>query len=140
MQDGPRENDGRNSLYFLGEDHQIFNHQSFAADEMNHGPIALIDREMPVAVLVAEDSIREKFMGNIEEVQARDGIAIAVASGHDPGICQRADEIIPIPDTSPLLSPILFTIPLQLLAYYVADFKGNDVDQPRNLAKSVTVE
>ncbi len=107
---------------------------------MKHGPIALIDREMPVVVLVANDDVREKVMGNIEEVRARDGIVIALASGNDPEIRQKADELIPIPDTAPLLSPILFTIPLQLLAYYVADFKGNDVDQPRNLAKSVTVE
>ncbi len=114
--------------------------EGYPAGEMKHGPIALIDREMPVVVLVARDSIREKVMGNIEEVRARDGIVIAVASGHDQEIRQKADEFISIPDTSPLLTPILFTIPLQLLAYYAADFKGNDVDQPRNLAKSVTVE
>jgi glucosamine--fructose-6-phosphate aminotransferase (isomerizing) len=114
--------------------------EGYPAGEMKHGPIALIDREMPVVVLVAKDSIRDKVMGNIEEVRARDGVVIAVAPGHDQEICEKADEVIPIPDTSPLLSPILFTIPLQLLAYYAADFKGNDVDQPRNLAKSVTVE
>ncbi|NIO03888.1 MAG: glutamine--fructose-6-phosphate transaminase (isomerizing) [Proteobacteria bacterium] len=114
--------------------------EGYPAGEMKHGPIALIDREMPVVVLVANDDVREKVMGNIEEVRARDGIVIALASGNDPEIRQKADELIPIPDTAPLLSPILFTIPLQLLAYYVADFKGNDVDQPRNLAKSVTVE
>jgi len=114
--------------------------EGYPAGEMKHGPIALIDREMPVVVLVAKDSIRNKVMGNIEEVRARDGVVIAVAPGHDQEICEKADEVIPIPDTSPLLSPILFTIPLQLLAYYAADFKGNDVDQPRNLAKSVTVE
>jgi glucosamine 6-phosphate synthetase-like amidotransferase/phosphosugar isomerase protein len=114
--------------------------EGYPAGEMKHGPIALIDREMPVVVLVARDSIREKVMGNVEEFRARDGIVIAVASGHDQEIRQKADEVISIPDTSPLLTPILFTIPLQLLAYYAADFKGNDVDQPRNLARSVTVE
>ncbi len=114
--------------------------EGYPAGEMKHGPIALIDKEMPVVVLVANDDVREKVMGNIEEVRARDGIVIALASSNDREIRQKADELIPIPDTAPLLSPILFTIPLQLLAYYVADFKGNDVDQPRNLAKSVTVE
>jgi glucosamine--fructose-6-phosphate aminotransferase (isomerizing) len=114
--------------------------EGYPAGEMKHGPIALIDREMPVVVLVAKDSIREKVMGNIEEVRARDGIVITIAPGRDEEIREKADEFISIPDTSPVLSPILFTIPLQLLAYYAADFKGNDVDQPRNLAKSVTVE
>jgi glucosamine--fructose-6-phosphate aminotransferase (isomerizing) len=114
--------------------------EGYPAGEMKHGPIALIDKEMPVVVLVANDDIRDKVMGNIEEVRARDGIVIALASSNDQEVRQRADEIISIPQTTPLLSPILFTIPLQLLAYYVADFKGNDVDQPRNLAKSVTVE
>jgi len=114
--------------------------EGYPAGEMKHGPIALIDEEMPVVVVVGNDDIRDKVMGNIEEVRARDGIVIALASTNDPDIRQKADEMIPIPDTIPILSPILFTIPLQLLAYYVADFKGNDVDQPRNLAKSVTVE
>ena len=114
--------------------------EGYPAGEMKHGPIALIDREMPVVVLVANDAVRDKMMGNIEEVRARDGIVIALASSHDQAICSKADEVISIPDSTPLLTPILFTIPLQLLAYYVADFKGNDVDQPRNLAKSVTVE
>ncbi|MBW2056378.1 MAG: glutamine--fructose-6-phosphate transaminase (isomerizing) [Deltaproteobacteria bacterium] len=114
--------------------------EGYPAGEMKHGPIALIDGDMPVVVLVARDGIREKIMGNIEEVRARDGRVIALGSPHDHEIRQKADEVISVPETSPLLTPILFTIPLQLLAYYVADFKGNDVDQPRNLAKSVTVE
>jgi glucosamine--fructose-6-phosphate aminotransferase (isomerizing) len=114
--------------------------EGYPAGEMKHGPIALIDKDMPVVVLVGNDGVREKVMGNIEEVRARDGIVIALAPKGVEGILHKADEVVSIPDTSPLLSPILFTIPLQLLAYYVADFKGNDVDQPRNLAKSVTVE
>jgi glucosamine--fructose-6-phosphate aminotransferase (isomerizing) len=114
--------------------------EGYAAGEMKHGPIALIDREMPVVVLVSSDRIRDKIMGNIEEVRARDGIVIALAPAGDQEILQKADEVIPIPICAPILSPLLFTIPLQLLAYYAADFKGNDVDQPRNLAKSVTVE
>ena len=114
--------------------------EGYPAGEMKHGPIALIDNDMPVVVLVGNDGVREKVMGNIEEVRARDGIVIALAPKGVEGILHKANEVVSIPDTSPLLSPILFTIPLQLLAYYVADFKGNDVDQPRNLAKSVTVE
>ena len=114
--------------------------EGYPAGEMKHGPIALIDNDMPVVVLVGNDGVREKVMGNIEEVRARDGIVIAFAPKGVEGILHKANEVVSIPDTSPLLSPILFTIPLQLLAYYVADFKGNDVDQPRNLAKSVTVE
>jgi len=114
--------------------------EGYPAGEMKHGPIALIDKDMPVVVLVGNDGVREKVMGNIEEVRARDGIVIALAPKSVEGMLNKADEVVSIPDTSPFLSPILFTIPLQLLAYYVADFKGNDVDQPRNLAKSVTVE
>ena len=114
--------------------------EGYPAGEMKHGPIALIDKDMPVVVLVGNDGVREKVMGNIEEVRARDGIVIALAPRSVEGILHKVTEVVPIPDTIPLLSPILFTIPLQLLAYYVADFKGNDVDQPRNLAKSVTVE
>jgi glucosamine--fructose-6-phosphate aminotransferase (isomerizing) len=112
--------------------------EGYPAGEMKHGPIALIDNEMPVVVLVANDRIRDKVMGNMEEVRARDGIVIALANHDDLEIRQKADEIIYIPRASAF--PLLFTLPLQLLAYYVADFKGNDVDQPRNLAKSVTVE
>jgi glucosamine--fructose-6-phosphate aminotransferase (isomerizing) len=114
--------------------------EGYPAGEMKHGPIALIDNEMPVVVLVANDRIRDKVMGNMEEVRARDGIVIALANHDDLEIRQKADEIIYIPRASAFLTPLLFTLPLQLLAYYVADFKGNDVDQPRNLAKSVTVE
>lgn len=114
--------------------------EGYPAGEMKHGPIALIDREMPVVVLAARDNTYEKVMNNIEEVHARDGRIIALASQGDKEVASKVEDVISIPVTIPLLTPVLLTIPLQLLAYYIADFKGNDVDQPRNLAKSVTVE
>jgi glucosamine--fructose-6-phosphate aminotransferase (isomerizing) len=107
---------------------------------MKHGPIALIDREMPVVVLATKNEVYDKVISNIEEVKAREGKVIALASRSDHGIAKKADDVIFIPDTHSSLTPILLTLPLQLLAYYMADFKGTDVDQPRNLAKSVTVE
>jgi glucosamine--fructose-6-phosphate aminotransferase (isomerizing) len=108
--------------------------------EMKHGPIALIDREMPVVVLATKNEVYEKVISNIEEVKAREGKVIALASPSDREIAKKVDDLILIPETIPSLTPMLLTIPLQLLAYYMADFKGTDVDQPRNLAKSVTVE
>ena len=114
--------------------------EGYPAGEMKHGPIALIDREMPVVVLATKNEVYEKVLSNIEEVKAREGKVIALASQSDREIAQKADDVIFIPDTLASLTPILLTIPLQLLAYYMADFKGTDVDQPRNLAKSVTVE
>ena len=114
--------------------------EGYAAGEMKHGPIALIDRELPVVVLATKNEVYDKVISNIEEVKAREGKVIALASSSDRGIAKKADDIIPIPETHPSLTPILLTIPLQLLAYYMADLKGTDVDQPRNLAKSVTVE
>jgi glucosamine--fructose-6-phosphate aminotransferase (isomerizing) len=115
--------------------------EGYPAGEMKHGPIALIDREMPVVVLATkDDTTYEKVMNNIEEVHARDGRIIALASQGDEEIASKVEDVISIPPTTSLLTPVLLTIPLQLLAYYIADFKGNDVDQPRNLAKSVTVE
>jgi len=114
--------------------------EGYPAGEMKHGPIALIDREMPVVVLSTRDDTYEKVMNNIEEVHARDGRIIALASQGDKEIASKVEDVISIPLTTSLLTPVLLTIPLQLLAYYIADFKGNDVDQPRNLAKSVTVE
>jgi len=114
--------------------------EGYPAGEMKHGPIALIDREMPVVVLAPKNEVYEKILSNIEEVKAREGMVIGLASPSDREIGRRVDDVIYIPDTHPFLSPILLTIPLQLLAYYMADFKGTDVDQPRNLAKSVTVE
>jgi glucosamine--fructose-6-phosphate aminotransferase (isomerizing) len=114
--------------------------EGYPAGEMKHGPIALIDREMPVVVLATKNDVYEKVISNIEEVKAREGKIIALASPSDREIVKKVDDVITIPETLPSLAPILLTIPLQLLAYYMADFKGTDVDQPRNLAKSVTVE
>lgn len=114
--------------------------EGYPAGEMKHGPIALIDREMPVVVLATKNEVYEKVLSNIEEVKAREGKVIALASQSDREIAKKVDDVIFIPETIPSLTPILLTIPLQLLAYYMADFKGTDVDQPRNLAKSVTVE
>jgi len=114
--------------------------EGYPAGEMKHGPIALIDREMPVVVIATQNEVYEKVLSNIEEVKARGGKVIALASQSDGLISKKADDIIFIPDTHPTLTPILLAIPLQLLAYYMADLKGTDVDQPRNLAKSVTVE
>ena len=114
--------------------------EGYPAGEMKHGPIALIDREMPVVVLATKNEVYEKVLSNIEEVKAREGNVIVLASQSDREIAKKVDDVIFIPDTLASLTPILLTIPLQLLAYYMADFKGTDVDQPRNLAKSVTVE
>jgi glucosamine--fructose-6-phosphate aminotransferase (isomerizing) len=114
--------------------------EGYPAGEMKHGPIALIDREVPVVVLATKNGVYEKVISNIEEVKAREGKVIALASLSDREIVKKVDDVIFIPETLPSLTPILLTIPLQLLAYYMADFKGTDVDQPRNLAKSVTVE
>jgi glutamine---fructose-6-phosphate transaminase (isomerizing) len=114
--------------------------EGYAAGEMKHGPIALIDAEMPVVVLAPQDAVYRKTMGNIEEVKVRDGIVIAVATEGDHEIAHKADYTIYIPDADPLINPIIATIPLQLLAYYIAVLRGCDVDKPRNLAKSVTVE
>src|SRR4029450_12798506 len=114
--------------------------EGYPAGEMKHGPIALIDENMPVVALVPKDSTYDRMMGNVEEVRARDGRVIALAHEGDREIKAKADWVITVPATSELLSPILMAIPLQLLAYHVAVRLGRDVDQPRNLAKSVTVE
>ena len=114
--------------------------EGYPAGEMKHGPIALIDEDMPVVVLTPKDHTYEKVLGNIEEVKARDGKIIALVTDQDPAVAAKVDDVISVPATHPLLSPFLTAIILQLLAYYIADFRGTDVDQPRNLAKSVTVE
>ena len=114
--------------------------EGYPAGEMKHGPIALIDSDMPVVVLAPQDAVYRKTMGNIEEVKVRDGIVIAVATEGDHDIARKADYTIYIPDADPLVNPILATVPLQLLAYHIAVLRGCDVDKPRNLAKSVTVE
>jgi glutamine---fructose-6-phosphate transaminase (isomerizing) len=114
--------------------------EGYPAGEMKHGPIALIDEEMPVVVLAPPDRTYEKILGNIEEVKTRGGIVIAFGNDEDEDLRKKVDYLFPVPPTSPLLTPVLFALPLQLLAYYIAVRKGCDVDQPRNLAKSVTVE
>jgi glucosamine--fructose-6-phosphate aminotransferase (isomerizing) len=114
--------------------------EGYPAGEMKHGPIALIDEEMPVVALTPMGRTYDKILSNIEEVKARSGIVIAIASEGDDRIREKADHVFYIPDASEELNTLLMTIPLQLLAYYIADYRGCDIDQPRNLAKSVTVE
>ena len=114
--------------------------EGYAAGEMKHGPIALIDRDMPVVVLAPRDRLYEKTVSNLMEVKARRAPVIALVAEGERELGRTADSVFTVPDTHPLMSPILFTIPLQLLAYHIAVLRGADVDQPRNLAKSVTVE
>jgi glucosamine--fructose-6-phosphate aminotransferase (isomerizing) len=114
--------------------------EGYPAGEMKHGPIALITEDMPVVILAPKDKVYEKVLGNIQEVKARDGVVIAVCSEGDEDLARKVDHCLTVPRTSPLLTPILLTVPMQLLAYHIAVRKGCDVDQPRNLAKSVTVE
>jgi glucosamine--fructose-6-phosphate aminotransferase (isomerizing) len=114
--------------------------EGYAAGEMKHGPIALIDEELPVVVLATREPAYEKTLGNIEEVRARGGQVFAVVSEGDTHAASLAQIALTVPEAPPLLSPLLSIVPLQFLAYHVADIKGTDVDQPRNLAKSVTVE
>ncbi|ATB36614.1 glutamine--fructose-6-phosphate aminotransferase [Cystobacter fuscus] len=116
--------------------------EGYAGGEMKHGPIALIDEKMPVVVIAPKQPhvAYEKIIGNIEEVRARGGKVIAVIDEDDTHAATLADHVIRIPAATALLAPVVATIPLQLLAYHVAEMRGNDVDQPRNLAKSVTVE
>jgi glucosamine--fructose-6-phosphate aminotransferase (isomerizing) len=107
---------------------------------MKHGPIALIDENMPVVVLAPQDSAYSKITSNLQEIKARKGKIIAIATEGDERIRELADEVIYIPKVHEFVQPIVATIPLQLLAYHIAVLRGCDVDQPRNLAKSVTVE
>jgi glucosamine--fructose-6-phosphate aminotransferase (isomerizing) len=107
---------------------------------MKHGPIALIDENMPVVFIALKDEIYSKIISNMQEVRARRGKIIAIATQGDAEISDFADHVIYVPDLHNVLSPLLTVIPLQLLAYHIAVMKGWDVDQPRNLAKSVTVE
>jgi len=113
--------------------------EGYPAAEMKHGPIALIDRLMPVVFIAIRDNVYQKVITNIEEVRSREGQVIAVACNNDQKISKLANHVIHIPEIHPLLTPLLAVIPLQLLAYYIADMLGWDVDKPRNLAKSVTV-
>ncbi len=114
--------------------------EGYPAAEMKHGPIALIDSDMPVVVIATHNAMYEKVLSNIQEIKARQGKVIALVSGGDDTVSRIADEVLEIPDTLDCLEPLIATIPLQLLAYHIAVCKGKNVDQPRNLAKSVTVE
>jgi glucosamine--fructose-6-phosphate aminotransferase (isomerizing) len=114
--------------------------EGYPAAEMKHGPIALIDENMPVVIIAPQDEVYEKVISNIQEVRARGGRIIAIASEGDEDIRSLAEHTIYISRTHPALVPILAVIPLQLLAYHFALSRGANVDQPRNLAKSVTVE
>ncbi len=114
--------------------------EGYPAGEMKHGPIALIDEDLPVVCVAVRDAIYEKILSNIEQVKARGGHVIAIVTEGDTVVKAKADYVIEVPETLPLLAPILTSIPMQLIAYHFAVRRGADVDQPRNLAKSVTVE
>jgi len=114
--------------------------EGYPAAEMKHGPIALIDENMPVIFIATRDQVYNKILSNIEEVRARRGRVIAIATEGDTIIGDKVDHVIYIPDIDACLIALLSVIPLQLLAYHIAVLRGCDVDKPRNLAKSVTVE
>jgi glucosamine--fructose-6-phosphate aminotransferase (isomerizing) len=114
--------------------------EGYPAAEMKHGPIALIDENMPVIIIATNKNAYEKILSNIQEVKARKGIVIAIVTEGERTIADIADYVIEIPETKDPLAPLLSVIPLQLLSYYIAVKRGCNVDQPRNLAKSVTVE
>jgi glucosamine--fructose-6-phosphate aminotransferase (isomerizing) len=114
--------------------------EGYPAGEMKHGPIALIDEKMPVVALMPKDRHFEKILSNVNEARSREGKIIVIAAEGEERVRGIGDDVFFIPESDPLLTPILTVIPLQLLAYYIAIRRGCDVDQPRNLAKSVTVE
>jgi glucosamine--fructose-6-phosphate aminotransferase (isomerizing) len=118
--------------------------EGYPAGEMKHGPIALIDEKMPVVTIAPHDHVFEKMIGNIQEAKARGGAVIALTNEGNDGIRElldlAQDFLVAVPSSHPLLTPVLMAIPLQLLSYHIAVRRGCDVDQPRNLAKSVTVE
>ena len=114
--------------------------EAYAAGEMKHGPIALIDRDLPVLAIAPQDPWHEKMVSQIEQARARGGNVLVVATEDDERVPPLADHVFWVPETPWLLSPVVTVIPLQLFAYHIAALKGLDVDQPRNLAKSVTVE
>jgi len=114
--------------------------EGYPAGEMKHGPIALINPEMPTVAIVPKDDMYDKMISNIHEIKSRNGPVIAIATQGDDRIREMVDEVIEIPSTLHFLTPILAVVPCQLLAYYCARFLNRDIDKPRNLAKSVTVE
>ena len=114
--------------------------EGMSAAEMKHGPIALIDAETPIVAVAPRNALYEKMLSSMSQVRARQGKVIAIATTGDTEVAAHADHVLWIPECPPLLQPMVAVVPLQLLAYRTADLLGNDVDQPRNLAKSVTVE
>jgi glucosamine--fructose-6-phosphate aminotransferase (isomerizing) len=114
--------------------------EGYPAAEMKHGPIALVDEETPSVFLLQKGGVYDKVMSNLEEIKARGGPVIAVANADDEEATERADDVIHVPQAPEYLQPLTCTVPLQLLAYHIALLRGCDVDKPRNLAKSVTVE
>ena len=114
--------------------------EGYPAAEMKHGPIALVDESLPVVFVATKDTYHQKIISNIQEIKARKGKVIAVITEGDETITEMADDVLPIPEADELIAPIISTIPLQLLSYYIGVARGFDVDKPRNLAKSVTVE
>jgi glucosamine--fructose-6-phosphate aminotransferase (isomerizing) len=114
--------------------------EGLAAGAMKHGPLALISKDVPVVAILSKDQLYEKMKSSIQEVRARGARTLVIATVGDEEAKEVADDIIYVPDTMELLEPLLNTIPLQLFAYYIAVALGRDVDRPRNLAKSVTVE
>jgi glucosamine--fructose-6-phosphate aminotransferase (isomerizing) len=114
--------------------------EGYSAGEMKHGPIALIDEHLPVVAVATPGPTYDKTLSNLEEVRARDGRLVLIGAERDTGLARLAEDVFVVPTNHPLLDPVLATVPLQLLAYHIADLNGTDVDQPRNLAKSVTVE
>ncbi|MFN3300235.1 MAG: SIS domain-containing protein [Sediminibacterium sp.] len=114
--------------------------EGYPAAEMKHGPIALVDEKLPVVFVATKDSYYEKIVSNVQEIKARKGKVIAVATAGDEIIPGMADDVMFVPDADETIAPLLSVVPLQLLSYYVGLYKGLDVDKPRNLAKSVTVE
>jgi glucosamine--fructose-6-phosphate aminotransferase (isomerizing) len=114
--------------------------EGYAAGELKHGPIALLDADTPLVAIVTRGSVYEKVLSNVSEARARQAPIVAVATAGDEQIGNHAEDVLVVPETLEELSPIISIVPLQLLAYEVAVSRGTDVDQPRNLAKSVTVE
>ncbi|OEU48638.1 MAG: hypothetical protein BA866_01435 [Desulfobulbaceae bacterium S5133MH15] len=114
--------------------------EGYASGELKHGPIALIDKEMPILALVPQDDVYQKSLSNVEEIKARQGRLILIGTEGDSHLQRLTDDVIFLPKVPDDMNPILYTIPAQLLAYEIASRRGCDVDQPRNLAKSVTVE
>ena len=114
--------------------------EGYPAGEMKHGPIALVDPTMPTVVVAPRDGVYDKMISQVEQIKARSGLVLAVAHADDDALRAKADFVLPVPVTDELLTPILAVMPLQVFAYEMAVRRGADVDQPRNLAKSVTVE